>query len=235
MTRQNQKQRESDTLRLFRELVSPDLDGVTLEPSEEPDFVSTEPSLGVEIARYYQDAELRGSPAKRSSVERARTLERARQVYDDEFGPSVAVSVHWTARRPQDTDDVARDLAGFVLRHAGTASSHRELPACLATYIRCVGVTPLEGRGSTWHTPMAKWQGDEAVALQAVLDSKEPKMSAYRDQAQELWLVVEAAGEILHSQIIGFDAVTGQRYQSSADRVYVVDRFIRRCARLRIG
>jgi len=239
---EEKKAREKRGLYTFLSLF-PDARIGAIESRETPDFIVRNASgiLGIELTEYFRDAKLKhGSPGFAALKRKQRILHKAERFYRYELsGAPALVDVSWRNTPLYLVDErtlpsaMARLVAAASLRQGERHWSCGDLPSQISEHVRAIRAisTP-----DIWEWPLREsaWMPPDRSGLQATLKRKDDVASACRLKAPTVWLLVVAYGQTLSAQVSHFDKVATHEYESLFDRVYLVDIFTERCARLRL-
>lgn len=159
---------------------------------EPPDFEirTPEQTFGLEICQVFRDPKKRiGSPEKRLEVESERAIGRLAYAYYNFGGPPIRA--YFLGRIPRDTDELAHmmvsaspseSLARSTIVRDSLKVFITRLPDEFKQYSFWVSV----GDNVGWVRKA------ERELLQATIDAKESKLSAYREKYEEIDLLIVA-------------------------------------------
>lgn len=200
---------------------------------DRPDFRNRDGTIGVELVSYHRDARTAagaGSPHRQWEAGLGRLLTEAQELLPAGTPPAEV----YVFPRPRVTGLIPRNaaltLAGLVAdRIAGNSGA--AIPAPLDQVVDDVWVEPA-------YQPMA-WGVAEAgnvdvsvASVQAILDSKEERLSEYRGHVNTVWLLIYGSlgpyvgpGNVGRLSTCGHvtPALRQAAFESSFDRVYYLD------------
>ena len=209
-------------------------EGLDLKPREEsesPDFLikTKEDIIGVEVT----DFSTHGDWFKSNSFLDA-ALDYGRQIFRDNGGPALYVSVHF-ANQPRNcqAEEIGKRLACVVrimLEHNVTdtsAYSCEDLFAVfsehgLLDYVFAIGFCNVDEEAELWQSPRAAWETlVSAEEVQKVIDEKNKKLADYRKSCKGIWLAI-------HNRLeAGFYAISDEaqqfNYTRGFDRIFWVE------------
>ena len=207
---------------------------------ESPDFLATNDGriVGVEIQEFIQGAYSGGAAARKAESTRAAIMQTARRDFETRCpGVYLYVTSHWihsNAWEGRSVRGLARKVASLVEHllppapNPGESSSQRVVDyddldaAGLAD--RLSHLTILRHRRLTsglWVAIEVGFSSRDLDALQIQVNAKEAKVPAYRQDCDELWLVLFTGA--LPSGGFDFEALPGHRLVSSFDHVVFLD------------
>jgi hypothetical protein len=230
-----QKAREGAYLQRFRENFADFPEGEVVS-SESPDFlVKTQPRwIGIELIEYHvqEPDEGWGSPMRAQEGTEDKVLRTASRQYQSKDVPPVVVSVLWnphrafSRRRIQELAAVLADLVQEHLPELGhrVAIRYRRHPAwrSLPQEVESLTVdrqinfsenswTSVRGASVPTLTP---------PQLQKLMRDKEAKVSTYRRQCREVWLLIVARGFEPSTHIDFGSEVEVHEFETTFDRVF---------------
>jgi hypothetical protein len=234
------KARERAYLERFRQNFADFPDGEVV-PSEPPDFlIKARPRwIGIEITEYHveESDEGWGSPMRAREGTEDKVLRLASEQHQSKGLPPVAVQVHWnthqvfSSRRVQ---ELAADLADLVQEHLPepgheAAIRHRRHPAwrLLSQEVTSLSIDRrINFSKNSWTSVRAAFVPTlTPPELQQIMQNKEAKVSSYRQQCREVWLLIVARGfEPSTFGDLGPE-VEGYRFDSGFDRVFFLHHF----------
>jgi hypothetical protein len=204
VTRESKKERELRYIGLLQRL-SPISPRSQAEPGERPDFTFAEPTgrVGVEVTEYYRPHVPNPNlsynrPLQEQDALRDRIIGRARDLFAQRFGRPVRVQALF---RPADVVDgrQVESLAASIAELVGTLplsaehqrfapSQETPFPSPLTT-LYAQTISP--DRASTWEVVAAGAMRmlDPGHVL-AIIREKEAKLSQYRGDLAEMWLLI---------------------------------------------
>lgn len=209
-------------------------EGLHLKPREEsesPDFLIKikEDIIGVEVT----DFSTHGNWFKSNSFLDA-ALDHGRQIFRDNGGPALYVSVHF-ANQPRNcqAEEIGKCLARVVqimLEHniTDTFAYSRE-DFCdlfsehgLLDYVLAIGFCSVDGEAELWQSPRAAWETlVSAEEVQKVIDEKNKKLADYRKNCKGIWLAIhnrlEAGFYTISDEAIQFS------YRHGFDRIFWIE------------
>lgn len=215
--------------------VMPDIQGLEIKESEEPDFLLTlsGKTLGVELTELYHEPPEDGVPLQAQEALRFRIAKAAQQLYIAKELPSLHVSIHFNPNYVLSKRDVRRlatSISNLIAKNVPEpGQSFREeydwenrdyFPEEVNTI-------------SAWHvpsmtepffsSPSASFIPTlEESDIERVLRSKEPKVQRYRERCDEIWLLVSFDQGQLSTFFEHDEEVLQRSYASSFDRVFLL-------------
>jgi hypothetical protein len=234
------KARERTYLERFRQNFVAFPEGEVV-PSERPDFlIEAQPRrIGIEVIEYHvqEPDEDRGSETRAQEAKEDKVLRLASEQHRSRGLPPVVVSVVWHPHRALDSrrrTELVTDLAKLVQEHL-PESSHsitirrRHHPAwrSLPEEVASLTVVLRESISkNSWTSVRAGFVPTLTPPdLQKVLWDKEVKVSSYRRQCEEVWLLIVARGfEPSTFGDLGLE-VGVCRFESDFDRVFFLHYF----------
>lgn len=162
-------------------------------------------TIGIELRAFLHDEGSDGSPSKRKETLRAKVVAGAEQIYKESGFPPVTVSVHWNDHAPFEYSGVprlAQVLAGLVGRHIPEPSGARRLdypdPAWreVPPEIHYLWIDRYDpSAGNFWASEEGGAVPEVGISdIERAIRDKEPRLAAYREAADELWLLIVASG-----------------------------------------
>ena len=177
---------------------------VTIEDHESPDFLARidgQP-IGVELTLIFKPTAHCARPLKEQEALQDRVIEEAKRIHIDNGGPNLWVSAFWLPHDSLDArlvDSLARWLAqriGQLDLEPGETTSlqrdwdndHDDFPETVLDSVTVSRhVDPLIKHH--WYSPRAGWEmGADADLIQAHIDRKNIRCSAYRKTCNDIWL-----------------------------------------------
>lgn len=204
---------------------------------ESPDFLVRVGSrtIGIEMQEFIQGAGPEGAPRRAAETTRAAIMRLAQRDFEASHA-NVHLYVYGHFRRdPLDrklAPELAKRLAQVVATVIPTPKpgvpvlrrhvTHELEAAELTDYLHDLDVL-LYTRATygLWTTPEVGYSSRDLEDLKQQIEAKEPKLAAYRQACDEIWLVMYAL--VLPSGGFDIDALVGQRITSPFDHVVFVD------------
>lgn len=239
------KQIESWTLERLRVLL-PSFPTGEVTPGEEPDFtlvLDDGRKVGIELTELHCEVLPGKIPPQSQEALKHRAVKRAQEIYDSTKNPYLHVSVHF-ANIELSKSDIRRlaqqiaDIVGSVIPPTGEVQVaepdygsqnnfpkelHRVSAYNLPGAERSFFTTP----GATW---VATLQDDD---IRRALSSKEEKYARYRNQTDEVWLVVICNTGFMSTWFEGIDQFRERVFETKFDRVLIFSIFDGRIIEIR--
>jgi hypothetical protein len=198
-----------------------------------PDLIFSEHDLGIEVTEYLLGQGKGGSHPRRLENVRRKIVRDAQSEYERNISHCLEVSVSWaTTDCPTKREEkaISQALAWLVaMRMSGSGRSWRisweqfDQPI-LAKYVAEVRVYLMDDHGQgCWSSVPAFWLWEAKQRVQAALNEKEPKISAYRKFCRELWLLIVADQSWLSSRFFPDYDFANAIFHSSFDRAFLLD------------
>ena len=228
-----QKQVERWQFDRFRK-VSGELAEYRVVDCEEPDFLvhGSERSVGVELIDLYWEQTLGAMPHQAIESLRARIAERAGRIYAASGLPPLHVSIHFNPNFTPTKKDVPRlshaiaKLVAANVPEEGCSFEedydwlNREYFPEEISHLRAARFPVMQK--SFFSSPGAAFIPELTKEdIERALVSKEPKVSSYRRQCSELWLVINCDGGHLATVFEHDDEAVRDVFASSFDRVFL--------------
>ena len=218
----------------------------TFIPSEAPDVLAvslSDPPIGIEVTRYFREDSENGRPRQEQEALRDKVARLAREQFEEAGGPPAFVSIHLNPTVALDAQSVRR-IASAIARCAlkrlppvgGKVELQPDWPPDpdLPNELVHLTIARLASNTPSWSAGGAGWVGGlHPGELQRVLNTKEPVVSRYRQQAPIIWLLIVAEGRLSSSVQLGegFDMAS---YGSNFDRAFFLQALERRIVELRL-
>ena len=204
---------------------------------ESPDFLVRVGSrtIGIEMQEFIQGAGPEGAPARAAESTRAAIMRMAQRDFEASHA-NVHLYVYGHFRRDPFDRKLAPELAKRLAQVVATAIptpkpgvlvlrrhvTHELETADLTDYLHDLDVL-LYARATygLWTTPEVGYSSRDLDDLNQQIQAKEPKVAAYRQACDEIWLVIYALA--LPSGGFDMDALAGARITSPFDHVLFVD------------
>lgn len=184
-------------------------------------------TIGVEVTRFSAQGDQFES---NSLVDRA--LECGRQVFRDNGGPALYVSLHFS-REPEtkrQADSIGKNLARIV-RFMYDRKIMENDAGCdetlfdnhgLLDYVSAIRVYSVDVEDEPWKSPRVGWVASvSAEEVQKVIDEKNEKLSDYRKNCKSVWLAIhnclEAGFYELSDEAMQFN------YRHDFERIFWID------------
>jgi hypothetical protein len=235
-------------LHLFEEFkkVTPTLHLELIEHRDCPDILARtgDHRVGIEITRYYRrDEKTRGSQEKLREREEDAVIEMARCRYEASGNPTVRVSVFWGTHEPRRANRVAlaHSLADVICQHVPQLG-HRvrlqwgTLPSPLDLALHCVSIDRLINyKHNYWNAVRAAFVlGVEPTDIQRIIDDKERRIDRYRDNCDEIWLLIASEGRDPSSWCDVTDDLRITPYTARFNRAFFLSDLPRQAIELRL-
>lgn len=229
------KHRESAVLEQFRQLYK-HLPRADIIPSERPDFILqglNGAKLGIELTQLHETVVL--VPPTETLVDRM--LAAAKTKLDASGAAPVYVSLVLNdayileANLTALTDALLQLIAKFTPRAGEFRIVDFPELGLIENYpfINRILIYAYPGSsqlGSIFHTPRSLWFNKvERSHVERSLAAKEKKYPHYREQANQVWLLIELNGYFSPTQSAGLRALFSEVYYSSFERVFVLNCF----------
>lgn len=253
MTRIDQRSWEKFHLDLFGRLqpdALPDPPVLVDPPAPDALLFTPDKTRGIELTTFLWDAAgPTGSPARALHSLRKQVMERAARLWDSQQQPVVDVGLIWNHRQcllGTEVATVAEQLVSLIARYIPDIDSHltiahpapmwKELP----NHAAAVFVSrPAWLTKSIWDFSQAgsvPHLRDSFGRLQKILDEKEPRIPAYRQRCDEVWLLIVADGTTMQSfVVIDEDEVPSHHLVSSFDAAYLLSAPYQRVVKLSVS
>jgi hypothetical protein len=215
--------------------VMPDIQGHEVKESEEPDFLLGLPSktLGVELTELYHEPPAEGVPMQAQEALRFRIAKAAQRLYAAKGLPSLHVSIHFNPQYVPNKRDVERlsiaisDLVGKNVPDPGQSFSEEydwENRDYFPEEVIHISAWNVRGMAEPFFSsPSASFVPTlEERDIERVLLSKESKVQRYRENCDEVWLLVSFDQGQLSTFFEHDEEVLQRTYASSFDRVFLL-------------
>ena len=216
----------------------PDFPSGRVEPTEEPDFLIHEESrsLGIELTDLHRETLPGQVPQQASEAMRNRVVARAKEIFNSRQQQPVIATFHLDDRmhiKKAEVEQLATELADLVSDNIPEPNSTAEIPAdwddmrTLPAILHKLSVHRLDVVTKTFFSaPGATWVGTiSRQDIQRALDSKEPKLAAYRTRCDEAWLVINADIESMATWFEFDLSVLAEPFPTNFSRVFLVQHF----------
>jgi hypothetical protein len=233
------KRREEAHLQRFRENFADFPEGMII-PHEHPDFLmeTYQGRIGIEHTEYVREPdEVRGSPMRAQERTEDRVLLTASRQHQSKGLPPVAVYVHWNPHQAlgrHRIQELATALADLVKEHLpeisgnvairyGSHAAWRSLPR----EVTSLSVHRSERLSENF---FVSTRGGfvptvSSTELQRIVSDKEAKVPSYRQECQEVWLLIAAHGFEPSTHCELGSEVEGHEFETSFDRVFFLHHF----------
>jgi hypothetical protein len=219
----------------------PEIQGYEFKESEEPDFLTAFPpkTLGVELTELYHQSPAEGAPMQAQEALRFRIAKAAQRIYAAKGLPSLHVSIHFNPQYVPKKQDVERlsiaisDLVEKNVPKPGQSFSEEydwenrgyfpEEVIHISAWNVPGMVEPFFSSPSASFVPMLEERDIERVLL-----SKESKVQRYKENCDEVWLLVSFDQGKLSTFFEHDKEVLQRTYASSFDRVFLL-RHVKNC------
>jgi hypothetical protein len=222
-----------------------------VEESESPDFLIRIDGriVGIEVTEYVRrgtgerQAPRGGSSLRKIEDDGKRFAERAKDHFEEWYRTRLYVTFPWVGvrlpKRSAEVASLAAELAELVRGYESQFGFENcQVPSsaiagsALADYIGAPWIMRLNEGYSSWSTGMAGKTTLLREEVQAEINRKTPKMNAYLQQCDAVWLLIVASGHHPSSWATLSDDVTRHAYQFPFERVIFFDRANRQVATL---
>lgn len=244
-----QKAREWAYLQRFRQNFADFPEG-EVAPSEPPDFlIKARPRwIGIEITEYHvqEPDEGWGSPMRAQEGTEDKILRMASEQHKSKGLPPTVVHVLWHPHQALDRrriPELAADLANLVQEHLpeigySVTIRRRRHPAWRSLPQEVASLTLVRRKSiskNSWTPVRAAFVPTLTPPdLQQIMRNKEAKVSSYRQQCREVWLLIVARGfEPSTFGDLGPE-VERYRFESGFDRVFFLHYFDGTVTELRV-
>ena len=243
------KARERAYLQRFRQNFAGFPEGEVV-PSEHPDFLIKTQSrwVGIELTEYYvqEPDEAQRSPMQAQEGTEDKVLRTASEQYQSEGLPPVAVYVNWnphrafSRRRTQELAAILVDLVQDHLPESGHEVSiryrrhraWRSLPQEVASLSVDRRIDFLK---NSWTSVRGAFVPTlTPPRLQKKMQNKEAKVSSYRQQCREVWLLIVARGFEPSTNVDLGSEVEAHEFETTFHRVFFLHHFDEYVVELRV-
>jgi hypothetical protein len=199
-----------------------------------PDGHFPEERLGIEITEYSLGQGKGGSLARQQEKVHQRIAQEAQSLYEAKLTRHLQVSILWTIFSACPTRREEKQIAEDIGRHVSEKTSD-QLQMCRVSWEDInnplftkygieINIYPIDGIGkSRWSSVACYNFPPEAVRVQNVLDEKASKVIEYRKGCDEVWLLIVASRDFLSSQFTPDSRLAEIRFNSSFDRVFLLE------------
>ncbi|PQV62964.1 hypothetical protein B1R32_1176 [Abditibacterium utsteinense] len=224
-----------------------------LEQSEEPDFVFDflGVRVGIEHTRLLKDETAKGSPLKARENWQSDVVQAAYELYCSSLHQSLYVIAEFNDRivfKIQDKPLLSQALCSSVREveelgyiseqglYLECWSANRALKNKIPQAISHLWIRKGRGSDELWSISGGGAIGAlPAEMIQNCLNRKEKRISNYRERCKELWLLIVVAGNGMSSMFEDRDqSFSEQLYQSSFDKVFLLNKFHNRVHSIQI-
>ncbi len=211
--------------------------------SETPDFIFQEADLGVEITEYIQDQGAKGSPVRQRESFQDNIVKEAQRHFEATHKEQLHVSVFWPPSMQHVKPESEFLIRGIVqtvtmLLAQGRGCWRPDLTQVdeikLGQYIGQICLYRLNRSPSYWSCNEAGAIGHDVIRVQTVISHKDQKVSEYRKKCRHLWLLIVADNKHLSSIFSPDEDFDSATFQTSFDRVFILDVFGNRVLEVRV-
>jgi hypothetical protein len=228
------KETETDHLRRFKEALVDFPEG-PIVATERPDFVveTEQANVGIEVTNLYRNGGTSGGSRLRATESlQDDTLRQAAQLYEaKETLPHVQVSVFWSFHTPVTkarTQHIAGTLAELVAAYLPDPGEQAFLGYPDPTwkllpqevdhiFVSRSASLPENAWGSSRGAAVPKLQPQD---ISEAISAKERKLSSYRQQCSEAWLLIVADGLAPSNHFEWTKEVGDTCFETAFDRVF---------------
>lgn len=223
----------------------------TIVPGESPDFVvQNERRIGIEHTKYTKAGTDKGSSAMHAEASRKKVVLEAWSLFRRSSSTALVVYVHWTDLRPVPNQDIPAIATWLCAAVESSMPPETEGARSLAwDDLKAYGLQDRISRVSIrrddalyrrgfWDTVEAGVLAPDVAQLQACIDLKESKLSGYRQNVDETWLLIVSGDFHMATNLDAervAEEVKEQPLKTSFDHVILFDRFGRKACELARG
>ena len=236
MTLSDKKKKEYAHLLAFKESISDFPEGSINPDVEQPDFLiqSADGIVGIEHTEVYHEPRKDGSSLQATETYVLQILSCAEQLHQNQGGKPALVWLNLTSGarlNKAKVEPLATALADIARRHTPgnlepvqirqTWDDQSVLPEEFSSVsIFCADSiqTPVWGPVLAGHMPDIP-----SDFVQERIDSKNDKVSKYREHCDEVWLLIVVHGDLPSKWLEVSGEALKQTYQSSFNRTYLFD------------
>lgn len=207
--------------------------------SEAPDFILVDgtATIGIEVTQLYRPAQSGDLSQRAVEAFRECVVRRAHRIYIEAGGAAVDVSVAFSDvyQCRVDLDPLAASLAETIRSIYPSAQpwilltgeeQRAQLPAQFTSLI--VSRHQTKGEGFWYMIQSGPRPLLDGPLLQSALDAKKSRVPAYRNVAEQIWLLIVTDALYLSSSFSVPDAVERERYAFASDRAFFFSALERR-------
>lgn len=201
-TNQSKKKARERRQLHFLAQAMPELPWTTMEQGESPDCLLTRPDgskLGIELTDYRLHPDEGTAPASQTDSLRERAVSRACDLYARRGGVALYLAAMFANDAPPSKKSVDEIVVGIVDALLKTSVPKRfedgsvdVEPELLPAGVHAVQVSKaIPDDDPVWYAGDFTWEATiEPKHVSAIIESKAPKLALYRENCDEIWLVI---------------------------------------------
>jgi hypothetical protein len=208
------------------------LPGAEIRDSESPDFVivTNAGRIGIEVTQLYRSPDAGRFPLKKVETFRESIVHRARDIYTQRGAPTVDVGVLFSDnfQGRQDREAIAEKLATFVqqvypVEEPWVIVWNDDVGISMPEELERVRIiTERKAATGSWLMTQSGWLPKlDRSLLQKAFDAKNPRVSAYREKAKQVWLLLMLDAFYFSSSFSVPEEVVTQPYRSGFDQAFL--------------
>lgn len=236
----SKKARERIHLNLFKELNS-EFPGQTIIDHESPDFlipIANGKTIGIEIIDYIRGQNSSGSIMRETESLRKRLISNSQTEFEKTDKTPLEVLFHFYPGKRLDSRDfpgLSKEITNFVSKSIPEKEkgwvqitlNRRNTPqnSKFHNWIAWIRIfRHASSEPSFWSNSDSGWIDTGKTEIHQIIQGKESKITSYRKNCDEIWLLIIADGKEMSSIVALEDEVKNGGFQTQFEKVFFLDR-----------